>query len=714
MLLIAVTVAGTVFYSQRIRKNQEQSQTADFIRTIESMKQVSQNYLNNEKGYVENWAHYISEHAMTLEQALDFLRDINTNKERFAHIVDMDSYQAYSTYYPKGQEEIDTYLKYKEQNVESEEPFAGIMQSMFTRTGEEFEVLGKYRQQETQAMAVGVGTRVTLLTEDGEKDYLLLRVIPTDVLRKSWIFPMEYSSAEVGIITRSGDYVIQSSSMKSLNFPEYIRGYNFQEDYRAGEALRRQLEETDHGILSYKNFRNVDCLWYYSSFGSDSSLDILGVIAAEDLKDESDAWYMVVLICGMLMILVLIDGNYLLGINRRLRETARQAEQASRAKTQFLSAMSHDIRTPLNAVLGMMTIAQRKADNAAYVTECMDKGIHAGKQLLTLINDVLDISKIESGKVVLNPDPVYLVEVIQDMTEMLKLNMAQKHITLESDFDSIPHPCVYADKMRLSQIYVNLLSNAVKYSKEGGRIVLRLYEEEIAGNALYTRLIFIVKNTGIGMTEEFQKNMYNNFAREINTQVNSTQGTGLGLAIVKQMVDIMDGTIECNSEPGVGTTFTVSLDLPVIETCEKANPEIVMPQSFSGMHLLIAEDNELNWEIIQEFLLEQDISCDRAENGEKCVELLRAAEPGTYDAIFMDIHMPVMNGLEATRKIRSSTEESFRKIPIIAMTADAFAEDVQVCLESGMNGHISKPIDMNQLVSYLTKIKNGQMKNRKE
>lgn len=709
ILLILVMITATLIYAEYITKSQEETKRADFIRTIESMKSVSQNYLNGERGYVKDWASYISENNMTLEEALDFLRNINTNKDRFVHIVDMDSYEAYSSYYEKGKEKIDTYVEYKDPEIEAEVPFGMIMERMFAGSDDQFEVLGKYRLQETQAMAVGIGTRVTLRTEHGDKDYLMLRIIPVDALKKSWVFPTEYSSAEIGIITSNGDYVVQSASMKSQNYIEYIRGYNFQNDYNEGEKLRKTLKENESGVLEYKNYKGTDCVWYYSSFGQNSSLDILGVTSKENLKASIDAWYIIFIVCGTLLILMAIDGAYLISMNHRLREAARLSEQASRAKTQFLSAMSHDIRTPLNAVLGLMTIAQNKAEDPQYVVECMKKGLQSGKQLLTLINDVLDISKIESGNITLNPEPVSLVELMQDLIEMQEQNLAEKGIALQSDFEVLPYKYVYADKMRLNQIYVNLLTNAIKYTESGGKIILRLYEETITGNADNTRLIFYVEDNGIGMTEEFQRNMYRKFSREVKTQVNNTQGTGLGLSIVKQMVDLMGGTITCKSSSGEGTAFTVCVDLPIAEGIRVADQGREESQGVENMHLLVAEDNDLNWEIFYELVSDKEITCDHAENGKECVDMLKMAPPGTYAAVLMDVHMPVMDGYEATKQIRSLEDENLNKIPIIAMTADAFAEDVQACMACGMNGHIAKPINMKILFSYLEKIKNGQL-----
>ena len=387
--------------------------------------------------------------------------------------------------------------------------------------------------------------------------------------------------------------------------------------------------------MSIVQHRN-DCLWYYSSFGNDTELDILAMINMEEIKSSTEAWYIVVIVCGTLMLLMVVDGLHLYRVNERLREAVNLANQASEAKTQFLSAMSHDIRTPLNAVIGMTTIAKNNTDNPEYVEQCLDKTLNAGKQLLTLINDVLDISKIESGKLTLNPENVDLVTYMDDLMDMQEAMVREKNISIFCDVDELPYRYVYVDQLRLNQIFVNLLSNAVKYTDAGGMIKIHMYEKSLEKSDLHTTLVFSVSDNGIGMTEEFQKDMYDLFSREVNTQVNRTQGTGLGLSIVKQIVNLLNGTIECNSVQGEGTTFTVTLN-----------------------------------------------------------------------RILMDIQMPVMNGLEATRAIRALGDETKKKIPIIAMTADAFAENVHECMESGMNGHVAKPVDMSKLLVYLNKIKTG-------
>ena len=710
VLLMAIAIIASLLYAHGIRASQEAAKLADFISSVEAMKSVSQTYLDSERGYVEDWAAYINDRHMTLREALDYLKKTNTNPNRFAHIVDMETLDAWSAYYPAGEEEIDTYHKNKDYSMKEGQTLSDFMMEVFRGTAPQASVVGRYPLQESHSNGFSVGTRINLETDTGEKGFLLLRAIPADAVKNTWVFPAEYQSVEVGIIIKSGNYMIQATSMKSNTFLEYIRGYNFQEDYNRMYDLLQVLETQQSGTLRYKDFRGNDCLWYFSSFGEDSNLDIIGMVKEEELTASDSAWMIVLLICGTLAVLIAVDSLYLWHVNVNLRKTAQLARQASEAKTQFLSAMSHDIRTPLNAVLGMMSIAQHNTDKPEYVAQCMEKGMSAGRRLLTLINDVLDISRIESGRFVLTPVEVSINDFSSELVDMMTPQAAEKQLTFTAEIAPMPHPTVMADPIRLNQIYMNLLSNAVKYTPPGGSVDMALHQEDIPGSAAMTRLVFRVADSGIGMSPEYQKQMYNSFTRAVNTQVNKTQGSGLGLSIVRQMVDLMKGSITCDSVVGKGTVFTVTLDLPIADRQSQSTAAQEEECSdITGLHLLLAEDNDLNWEIAQVLLSEMGVSSERAVNGLECVEKLCTQPPGTYDAILMDVQMPVMNGIEACKRIRALPDEQISRIPIVAMTADAFAEDVQVCLASGMNGHLAKPIDIGKLQDYLKKIKCGSL-----
>ena len=612
----------------------------------------------------------------------------------------MDNFEAYSSFYPKGEEKITIYEKYFYDNItEYEHSFKNNMLKIFNEQSS-LTVLGKYAIPETSGgQALSVGKRVTIKTDNGNKDYLLLRVIPIDEIQNNWIFPTAYKSAEVGIITRKGDYVIQSFSMKSMSFLEFIRGYNFQDDYNKVYELGNLIESTDSGTLYYNNSKSEKCVWYYSSFDENSELYILGCIRYDELQTTNKDWLIVLIICGTILLLGIVDGIYLKNINKKLKESAEEAKQANKAKSYFLSAMSHDIRTPLNAILGMTYIAKNNLDNPDYAKECLDKSSAASQQLLTLINDILDISKIESGKLFLTYQTTSISSVFDTLTEIIKPLALNKKITFTHNLHNIDHNYVSTDKSRLEQICLNLLSNAVKYTNEHGKINLDISEKKL--NDEEVLLIIIVEDNGIGMSEEFQKTMYQSFTREINTQVNKTQGTGLGLYIIKLIVDAMGGKISCNSKVNIGTKFKIELNLKIVETPENIDTDKEIDyKKLKELHILVAEDNKLNRKIIQTNLQDNEIECELTENGLECINKLLEGPSNTYNAIIMDVHMPIMDGISATKIIRKGHKE-FDEIPIIAMTADAFKEDINNCLEAGMDAHLAKPINVKVLLDLL-------------
>ncbi len=701
ILLILGIVLGSLCYSQRIQKIQMEVKISEFENTVESFKKVSQNYLDSEKGYVENWGHYINEEHMTLEEALQFLRTINTNENRIGHIVDMDTFIAYSSYYEPGDDVITTYQRYLNKSDEFSLYMQESMREMFDEENSSFNVLGRYIASETGKTVVSVGVPVHLV----DKDYLLLRVMTVSDLRNSWVFPAEYTNGEMGIMTNQGDYVIQSESMTGDDFIDCIETYNFSEENKQKGALQLHIHTTDSDLLQYKNYKGEDCYWYYSSFGNESPLDIVGVIPVKDMEIEDTGMPMVLFVCFCLSVLMILDGMYMKMLNTRLKVSRDLAQQASLAKSNFLSSMSHDLRTPMNAVMGFIQIAKNNLDKPEVAGDCLNKATQAGKQLLTLVNDILDVSKIESGKLVLSKEEVDLQELMKELVGMMQIPMQRKDMHFTCVYTPLPYRFVLADRIRLNQIYTNLLSNAVKYTEVGGNIDVSLKEEKstVLGNV---RTVFRIQDNGIGMDEEFQKHMYDSFTREVKTQINKTQGTGLGLSIVKQMVDLFQGTIECESEAGKGTVFTVTLDLPIVDSATASDETTgsLAVLDVTGLHVLVCEDNNLNWEIVHALLNEAGVSSDRCENGKQCLDVLN--KPHTYDAILMDVQMPVMNGLEATKKIR----ESGNSIPIAAMTADAYAEDIQKCKESGMNYHIAKPIEMSRLMTFLILVQREKQK----
>jgi signal transduction histidine kinase/CheY-like chemotaxis protein len=569
---------------------------------------------------------------------------------------------------------------------------------------------------------------------------------------------------------------------------------------------------------------------------------LLSTAPVSDLKANTVDWLLIGVVTAGLLLLLVTDFVFMHSANRKLRVMAREAESASKAKTDFLSTMSHDIRTPMNAIIGLTTIAEKNLDDREIVGENLRKITLASNHLLTLINDILDISKVESGKLSLSPLTFSIVETAENLVNMSQPMIKEKNIQFSFRINRMEKEYLYADQLRLNQIYINILSNAIKYTEPGGRVSVDLREEESEKEDC-VKLVYVVSDTGIGMSPEFMEKMFEPFSRQTDSRVNSIQGTGLGLAITKQMVELMDGTIECRSEVGKGTTFTITLDIPIaerqpeemrfenvdaliadddpilldtaadtleslgikaerahngaealemirrrhedgkdydvvildwkmpdmdgIEATRRIRAEVDAPipvlltsaydwsdiedeakgagangfigkplfrsrlyekinelfgtevratepednySDLAGMNILVAEDNDINWEIISAMLGMFGITSERAENGRICVEKMKAAEEGSYALIFMDIQMPEMNGLDATRNIRKLENKWAATIPIIAMTADAFSENVAECMAAGMNGHIAKPVDMKLVIKEIRRIKEEKRK----
>lgn len=582
---------------------------------------------------------------------------------------------------------------------------------------------------------------------------------------------------------------------------------------------------------------NKEYVLSYTPFGDGDDWSLLSLMPVQYLNETTQNWLLIGVTSGGLAALFIFDLFVMLYFNKKLQIAANEADIANKAKTKFLSTMSHDIRTPMNAIIGLTTISEKNIDDKKSVKENLRKIELASNHLLTLINDILDISKVESGRLNLVPQTFSIVETVENLMNISQPMIKEKNIDFNFRVSKIDKEHLYADQLRINQIYINILSNAIKYTEPGGKVSVDLIEEN-SEQPNSVKLTYIVSDTGMGMTKEFMANMYQAFSRQTDSRVNSIQGTGLGLAITKQMVDLMKGTIECESEPGVGTKFTVTLDIPVseqqlsdmkleamdvlvvdddevlletavdtlaslgvnaskarsgkealeliearhkegndyrvvivdmkmpdidgVETIRRIHEEVnssipallisaydwsdieksakeagangflAKPlfrstlynkinevlgtenktlevendySDLKGLNILVTEDNDINWEIISTLLDMHGITTERAENGRICLEKMKSVEKDKYLLIFMDIQMPEMNGLDATRAIRQLDDPYASHIPIIAMTSDAFSENVAECLNAGMNGHVAKPIDIKLVLKEIRRIK---------
>ncbi len=725
--------------------------------------------------------------------------------------------------------------------ISDPEPFLASL-----RNGERKAAVGECpnnRSENDRLLLLGIPVAYPMA--NGGTSIALVASMPVDALKNILALDSQENLVYSHVIRRDGSFVIRSGEAFRESYFERLHAELGQE---AGEQqvsnIRATIEQRkDYSAVVYlgKERRHLYCSslpyteWYLVTVMPFGVLD-------QALNHFSHDWTMVTFFsCGTILVLLLLVFIGYLRQTRQyilaLQQARHEAEHANKAKSEFLSSMSHDIRTPMNAIVGMTAIATANIDSKQQVQNCLKKISLSSRHLLGLINDVLDMSKIESGKLTLNMDQVSLREAMESIVSIVQPQVKAKNQQFDVVISDILSENVYCDSVRLNQVLLNFLSNAVKFTQDGGHIQVRLTQEASPKGDDYVRCHLTVKDNGIGMSEEFQGKIFDSFSREQTDRVNKIEGTGLGMSITKFIIDAMKGEVHLESKPGKGTAFYVTLDLErstvsevdmilpswdmlvvdddrqLCETTVRALSEIGvkadwtmdgksaiemtverhdrhepyhvilldwklpdmdgvttarrirecvgndMPillisaydwsdieqdaraagvtgfiskplfkstlyhglrefasddeiqavqesaeeeavENLSGHRVLIAEDNDLNWEIAETLLSDLGLEMDRAENGQACIEIFEQSEPHYYDAILMDIRMPVMTGYDAALNIRALDRDD-SDLPIIAMTADAFAEDIQRCLTCGMNAHISKPIDINEVARQL-------------
>ncbi len=832
VIIMAAILVFVVLYAQYVNKDSYRRQVEHFENTTVTIERVTENYLEGEQSICDVWARYISSNSMTMEEAAEYIRSSHVLANASAHIVSVETKNGLSTR-PKLGSSDDYKVSYERMDILKNADW-------IEEIGESINITRAYTNPMNGEQSLAFCNRITLKGQNGSKENaVLLRVIPISVLEQKWVFPQsELVNAELSIIDRSGDYILKGSGFKNSSFLEFYKSYNSSDTESSEELFSRIKSST--GSVTMLNSHGQECVLAFTPVSSKAGWTMLGIVPAKDLDIKNKNWVLFGVVSVGLLVLFLLDLHYTMYLNKRLQITARKAEAANKAKTDFLSTMSHDIRTPMNAIIGLTTIAEKNTADEASTKESLRKISLASNHLLTLINDILDISKVESGKLKLSPLTFSIVETVENLINISQPMIKEKNIEFSFHINQMEKEYLYTDQLRLNQIYINILSNAIKYTEPGGRVGVTLREDksDVPGCVLLT---YIVEDTGIGMSPEFMENMYTPFSRQVDSRVNSIQGTGLGLAITKQMVELIGGTIECQSEQGKGTTFTVALDIPVadrqredmqldpidvlivdddeimlqtavdtlqslgtsveqagsgleaigmiehrhlagkdynviiidwkmpevdgIETIRRIRSEIdadvpillisaydwsdiedkailagangfvskplfkstlydkintligkesksIEPEDdysdLQGLNILVAEDNEINWEIISTLLSMYGITSEHAQNGKICLDMMSKAEEGSYTLIFMDVQMPEMNGLDATRAIRKLENPWAANIPIVAMTADAFSENITACLDAGMNGHIAKPIDVKLVIKEIRRIKEGR------
>ncbi len=684
---------------------------------------------------------------------------------------------------------------------------------------------------------------------DGGKSIALMAGIPMKNLNESLFLKTDDSGMYFHVIDNQGDFIIKNAEVSYDNYFDHVLSDSEHFDTDSSQQIVKKLKEEMEAFEEYSSL--VHCFGeekyiYCSPVSKEGKVDwyLVAIMPQGELTECISRLDSVRLKMTIVSILIIVASMLVMFVAyykmtrahmKELAQSKAEADRASRAKSEFLSSMSHDIRTPMNAIIGMTDIAMKHGQDPEQITECLKKIKLSSRHLLGLINDVLDMSKIESGKMELNEHPMSLRDVMSDIVNIVQSQIKQKGQHFDVFIRDIISENIRCDNIRLNQVLINILSNAVKFTPEEGRIDIYMYQEPSPKGEEYVRTHFRVKDTGMGMSEEFQKRVFETFTREETVEVQQITGTGLGMPIVKSIVELMGGTIELHSKLQQGTEFHITLDLKKEEISEK---DMKLPESwsilvvdnneqlcssvvsnleelgvhadwttdgqkavemveashdnqkdydfilidwkmpgmdgiqtmheirkrwkqevpmflisaydwsdveeqidvsvidgfipkplfkstlyekliqyvdgfdgpnmheeekevtFAGKRILLAEDIDINWEVACGMLEPTGLKFERAVNGKDCVEKFEKSESGYFDAILMDVRMPVMNGYDATRAIRK-LERPDKDLPIIAMTADAFSDDVQVCLDCGMNGHLSKPIDYRECIRVL-------------
>ncbi len=520
------------------------------------------------------------------------------------------------------------------------------------------------------------------------------------------------------VILKDGSYIVKTPHSHLKSSSDVFSALEEQAVFHKGnftEQMQKDIESGKSGIITYYLEGILHYTYYAPAAGTDWYLTttIHYDTVSTNIEAVSSAITRNSMIQLLLVLFVVLVVFVVYFWQRRRNEILYlekiQAEESNKAKSQFLSNMSHDIRTPMNAIIGFTDLALQCESGAdaerirGYLTKIRTASTH----LLGLINDVLDMSRIESGKMHLDMSLCRLSDILSQIDDIVRGQARERQQAFWIETVNLVHDCVYCDKLRLNQILLNLLGNSIKFTLQGGEISLTVFEKP-GSHSGYGAYEFRVKDNGIGMTAEFAKKVFEPFERERTSTVSGIQGTGLGMAITKSIIDLMDGSIYVETEPDKGTEFVLNVEFKLqgeedIEAAPKAQKEC-QAVDFRGKKILLVEDNELNREIAVELLKEYGFEIEEAEDGTEAVEKIQKARPGEYDLILMDVQMPVMDGYTATRKIRDLEGAACADIPIIAMTANAFEEDKKKALESGMNEHIAKPVDIEALKAVLSDV----------
>lgn len=705
VLIMSAILIFVLRYANNASSRSENEQITDFERTAASVERVTANYLEEEQHICDTWASYINSASLTSAEAVDFLRVSQTMGGISAQLV-FDNGTYYSGYTTELTPDNGHNVSYKGIDLFSEFDCAdhSIGKLNITRAYTD-PVKG------IQSMAFCNSVKVT---ENGElRDALLLRVVPVSALEQKWSFPnTDYKQAEISVFASDGSYIIKSKSIKNSNFFEFYKSYNMDNYIKTNNF--EQMIINNSGSLRLFNSRGEECIIAYTPVMSTDNWVLIMYMPMSGFEPVSIDWILVWVVFAGLLTLLVLDLTVMITFNSKLAAAARDAENANKAKTYFLSAMSHDIRTPMNSILGMNEMVLRESDNEDIIV--YSEHIRAsGNTLLGLINDILDFSKIEVGKLSIIPVDYEISSVLNDLVNMVQTRAEAKGLKLELNINENLPRMLNGDEIRIKQVMTNLLTNAVKYTKQGTVTFSIGYEKNGPDHIM---LNVSVRDTGTGIREEDMGRLFSAFDRINEHDNRNIEGTGLGLTITQSILELMGSTLDISSEYGKGSTFGFSVKQKVIKWEPVGDYEAAFRRSIAerkiyrekftapDARVLVVDDTPVNITVFKSLLKRTKMQIDTAECGDEC--LMRTALV-KYDIVFLDHMMPVKDGIETLKEIKNNSKNKNLGTPIICLTANAVSGMRESYLAAGFDDYLTKPIDPdsleNVIIGYLPKDK---------
>lgn len=701
IICTGMIVTLSLFSLSQTEKNMEES-VQSIQRSVFSMGQLIYSYFNSQQQTLQTINTYAIEKQLSFLEVIDLLTLISQKNKLQFQIIEENTYMGYS---------LDSSEKYPE--VDYSDSSYGSLQNSLSKSNIIFGSIGITAEfanylNGINSVAIFLPMHFYSFTGDTtiEKSYVVMQIVELKNLFQSFVDLPLYKNYSASLINSKGDYIFKQGNFQGVNFFNDLAFYNNLNNEKIQEIAEQVVQSSDTSLIM-NNSKGEPAYYYFLNLGNSKNWHYVMSVPITSLWNNKISYLFNTIFFVFILSLAFVNFAYILKMNRNMKKSLEETKIANLAKTEFLSRMSHDMRTPMNGIIGMTELTLAENDLSPKVRENIETIKEAGNFLLQLINDTLDMSKIESNKMTLNPVPVNAEKFLKSALIIPQLAAEKKKINFETYFFNINfNTCVYLDPLRVQQIFLNVLSNAIKFTPDYGNVTLTA--EVISRKNDKVEVEFTVTDNGVGISKEFLNKIFIPFEQEYNCNLRPGSGTGLGLTIVKKLVDMMNGSITVDSVLGEGTWVSILLpfDLCIKEEKKEESEQKTLNQDllFINKRVLLVEDNQINAMVAKQILESKKMIVESVSNGLDAVKKVRTNPPLWYDVVFMDIRMPIMDGIEATKNIRNiPSREDLKTLPIIAMTANAFDDDIKCSKEAGMNDHLAKPIDITVLFNTLAR-----------